>query len=81
MVGFLGRWAFRAGLVGAVVAVFANGGWLAVLLGWVAFGYLVWAAWPVLGRHFSRVWGLTRLDHFAGRRGRLRLGRLRGDTL
>jgi hypothetical protein len=51
------RWLVRALVVAAVLLVGGNSDqFLAVVLGYVLWLYLVWAAWPRLRADFRRVW-------------------------
>jgi hypothetical protein len=51
------RWIVRALVVVVVLFVGANShNFLAVVLGYVLWLYLVWAAWPRLRADFRRVW-------------------------
>lgn len=53
---FFAKFLVRAGLVAVLVALLAGVGWLSTALGWAAFAYLVFRAWPGVRKDLRRVW-------------------------
>lgn len=53
---FLAKFVVRLLVVAVIVALLAGVGWLSTALGWAAFGYLLFRAWPGVRKDLRRVW-------------------------
>lgn len=51
-----GRWLVRLVIIGIVAVMTVVQGWAGAVLGWAAFAYLLWRAWPGVSRDFRRLW-------------------------
>lgn len=53
---FIVRWIIRLAIAGLGVGVVTGHSWLSVGVGWLAFGYLFFRAWPAIRNDVRRIW-------------------------
>lgn len=78
---FLLSWGIRIGLVAAVASAMAASPFIAAGVWYLLLAYLIFAAWSRLAVDVPRLWRATAFRSVARTGSRVRLGRLKGDTL
>lgn len=61
LIRLFGRLSLRLVILLVLAVVLMGHGWLPALLGWLAFGYLIWRAWPAVRSDLRFLWTLGRV--------------------